>query len=75
MVQQAIEQRRRQGTVVVKDLRPVLEGPVAGNDRRAALIALADDLEEAIGAELIDRQIPQFVNLCGAPHKLTYGVS
>jgi hypothetical protein len=49
----------------------VLESPVAGNDRRAALIALADDLEEAIGAELIDRQIPQFVDLCGAPHKST----
>ena len=62
MVQQAIEQRRCQSTFVVEDLRPVLEGPDTGNDRRAALIALTDDLEEVIGAELIDRQIPQFVN-------------
>ena len=35
---------------MVKYLRPVLEGLVAGHDPRTALIALADDLEEAIGA-------------------------
>ena len=62
MVQEAIEQGRGQGSVVVEDFRPMFEGAVCGDNHRALFIALADDLEEQIGAGFVDRQIPQFVD-------------
>ena len=67
MMQQAVEQGGSEGAVVVEDLWPLLERAILRNDCRAALIALADDLEEAIGAKLIDREIAQFVDAeeCG----------
>lgn len=61
-MEQAVEQCRSQRAVVVEDLRPVLEGTVGGDHRRAALITLADPLEEHIGAELVDGQVAEFVD-------------
>ena len=61
-MEQAVEQSRSQRAVVVEDLRPVLERPIRSNDRRTALVALADHLEQRIGAELVDRQVPQFID-------------
>ena len=46
VVQQPIEQSRRQSTVVIKDLGPVLKGLIGGNQGGALLIADADHLEE-----------------------------
>jgi len=40
----------------------VLIGAIGGDDRGTALVALAEDLEERIGAEFFDRQIAQFVD-------------
>ena len=31
---------------IAKEGRPLLDGPIGGNDRRAVLVALADDLVE-----------------------------
>jgi len=72
MVQEAIEQGRSQGSVIVEDLGPVFKGAIGGDNDGALFVALADDLEQQVGAGLIDRQVSQFVNLCGAPHNLIY---
>ena len=53
-MEQPVEERRSQCTVVIEDLRPVLIGAVGGDDQGTALIPSADDLEEQIGAMLID---------------------
>lgn len=47
--------------VVVEDRRPLLERLVSGEDHRATLVALADYLEEQIGAGLVEREIPDLV--------------
>jgi len=40
----------------------LLVDPVRRQQRGAALIAVADDLEQAVGAELVDRQVAQLVD-------------
>jgi len=41
-----------------EDLCPLVEGQVAGEQDRAALLALAEDLEEQLGAGLGERNKP-----------------
>lgn len=60
-MQQAVQDGRRQGAVVVKNLRPVLEGAVRGDQRRALLIAQADDLKEQVGAGLVNGEVAEFI--------------
>ena len=55
VMEQAIEERGGEGAVVVEDLRPVLIGAICSEDDGTPLIALADDLEEQIGAMFVDR--------------------
>ena len=62
VMEQPIEQCRGEGAVVVEDLGPVLVGAIGGDDDGAALVALADDLEEQVGAVFVDGQIAQFVD-------------
>ena len=62
MMQQPIEQRGGQRSVVVEDFRPVLIGTVGAQQDGAAFIALRDDLEEQVRTVFIDRQISYFVN-------------
>ncbi len=62
MMEQPIQERRREGTVVVEDFRPMLVGTVAGDDQGATLIAFADDLEEQIGTVLVDGKVAKFVD-------------
>ena len=54
MVEQAVEQRRGEDGIVVEDAGPVLVDPVGRHQRGATLVAVADDLEQAVGAELVD---------------------
>jgi len=61
VMQQAIEDSRSQGAVVVEDFGPVLEGTVGGDHQGALLIAQADDLEEHVGAGLVDGQKAQLI--------------
>ena len=62
VVEDAVEEGGGEGGVVVEDGGPVFEGLVGGQDDRAAFVALADDLEEQVGAALVDGQIAQFVD-------------
>ena len=61
VMEEPIEQRGGEGAVIVKDLGPFFKSAIGGNDKRAAFIAPADDLEKQIGAVFIDRQIAEFV--------------
>ena len=54
VMEDAVEDGGGQGAVVVEDLRPVLVDAVGGDHHRSALVALADDLEQEVGAELVD---------------------
>jgi hypothetical protein len=45
-----------------EDLGPFVEGQVRGDDDRAALVALGDDLEEQLGAGLAERHEAEFVD-------------
>ena len=71
-MQDAVQDRRRHASVVVEDFRPALESLVGGEDDGTAFVALADDLEEQVGANLVEREIAELVNSCGAPHELTH---
>ena len=62
VVQQPIQECRGQGGVVVEDPGPLLVWTVRRQQRGAALVAVTDDLEQAVGAELVDRQIAQLVD-------------
>ena len=61
MMQQPIQDRRGQGAVMVEDRGPLLEGAVGGQDQRPLFIAQRDDLEEQIGACLVNREIAELV--------------
>ena len=50
-----------EGGVVVEDLGPFAVDAVGGDDGGASLVALAEDLEQQVGAGLVDGQIPQLV--------------
>ena len=63
VMEQAIEERGGERAVVVEDFGPVLICPICSEDDGTTLIALADDLEEQIGAVFVDRQIAEFVDL------------
>src|SRR5690606_20279756 len=47
---------------VAEHLAPGTEALVAGEDHRAALIATANQLEEEIGADTVDRQVADLVD-------------
>ena len=66
VVQQPVEQGRGEDGVVVEDAGPLLVDAVCGNQRGAAFIAVADDLEQAVGAELVNRKVAELVDLCYA---------
>ena len=45
-----------------EDLGPFVEGQVAGDERRVAFVALADGLEEQLGAGLRQRHVAQLID-------------
>ena len=61
VVQESVEDGGGQGGVAIEDLRPVLEDAVGGDRDGATLVAMADDLEQQVGAGLVDGQISEFV--------------
>jgi hypothetical protein len=58
---QAIEDRARQA-LGSEHVGPFVEGQVRGDDDRAALVSLGDDLEEQLGAGLAEWYEAQFVD-------------
>ena len=61
VMEEAVEHGGGDGAVVIEDGRPLLEGFVGGQRDRTPFVTLADDLEEKIGAVLVNRQIADFV--------------
>jgi hypothetical protein len=62
MMEDAVEDGRGEGGVVVEDGGPVFEDLVGAEDDRAGLVALADDLEEQVGPVLVDGQVADFID-------------
>ena len=61
MMQQSIQDGRGNGAVIVEDAGPLFERFVGRQDDGTTLVTLADDLEEQVGAVLIDGQIANLV--------------
>jgi hypothetical protein len=72
-VQHAVEDGRSHAGIVVEDFRPALERLVGRDDDGAAFIALANDLEEQVGGDLVEREIPELDELCSAKHNISRG--
>jgi len=62
VVQKPVEQRGGEYGVVVEDFRPAFERAIGTHQDGATLVALGDDLEQQVGAELVDRQVPDLVH-------------
>lgn len=54
---------------IVEERDPLVDGPVAGHDRRRAAVALADDLVEVARLPCVEAAQAEVVNLLGAQHK------
>lgn len=61
VMQQPIQDGRGQGAVVVEDRRPLLEGPVRGDNDRPLCIAQTADVEEQISASRVNGERAQLV--------------
>ena len=61
VVSKAIEQGASQA-LGGKHAGPLVEGQVAGDDNRAALIALTEDLEQQLGAGRRERNVAQLID-------------
>ena len=61
MMQQPIQDRGGQGAVMVEDRGPLLKSAVGGKNDRPLFIAQGDDLEEQIGAYLVNREVPELI--------------
>ena len=62
VMQKPVQHGAGQRAVVVEDFGPVFIGLVGGQQDGALLIALADDLKEQVGADLVDGQIAYFID-------------
>jgi hypothetical protein len=61
-MEHAIENGGGDGEIPIKDIGPLCEGFIGCDDGGTALIPMAEDLEEQVGAELIDGQVPEFID-------------
>ena len=48
------------------------KGQWAGDAERAALVGGGDEPEQQLGAGVVEGREPDFVDLCGHPHRSTY---
>ena len=60
-VQEPVEDGRGHGGVVIEDFRPVLVHAIRRDRDGTSLVALADDLEQQVGADLVDGVITELV--------------
>jgi hypothetical protein len=61
VVEEAVEEGGSHGSITGKDLRPVFEGDVGGDDDGARFVAFANDSKEEFGAAFVEREIAEFV--------------
>jgi len=73
VVGEAIEERSGELLVTAEDLGPLAEGEVAGDGDRLLLVAVGDEVEEQLASGAVEGDEADLVDLCGAPHKSTYG--
>ena len=62
VMQQPVQQRRRQGGVLRERGVPLSERQVAGNDQAPSFVLSGDHLEEQVGLLPVHRQVANFVN-------------
>src|SRR5215207_9633878 len=48
------------------------EGLVAGDDQRGALVATGDEHEHQVRGLGVERDVADFIDLCGYPHRSIY---
>ena len=58
--------------VIAEGFTPAGERQVGRDDHRPGLIARGDELEEQRRAGGVQREVAQFVDLCGYPNRSTY---
>ena len=61
VVPEAVEQRRGQ-LLVAEDLHPLAEGEVGGDDRRAPLVAVGEEVEQQLAAGALEGHEAEFVD-------------
>lgn len=61
MMEKSVEHGGGESGVVVKDRGPLFVDAIGGEDGRASLVALADDLEQEVGAGFVDGEVADFV--------------
>jgi hypothetical protein len=71
VVEESVEQADR-GGVFGQEPAPLLEGPVAGDGEAAAFVGGGDEAEQQLGAVVVEGCEPDFIDLCGHPHRSTY---
>jgi len=54
-----------------EDIAPAGEAQVRGQDQRGVFIAGGHELEEQVRGVLFERDVADFVDLCGHPHRST----
>ena len=62
VMEEAVEHSAGQRCVVVEELGPAFVGLIGRQHDGAPLVTLADDLEQQVGARLVDGQIADLVN-------------
>ena len=61
MVPEAVEQRRGE-FLVAEDLHPLAEGEVGGDDRRAPLVAVGEEVEDQLTAGALEGHEAELVD-------------
>jgi hypothetical protein len=54
VMQETVEDGRGQCSVMVEDFRPILKGPVGGNNHGAPFISVDDDLKKEIRSPFVN---------------------
>ena len=64
MMNEAINDGRGKGVIVIENRSPVSEGAVGGDHNGTTFIPVGDDLEEELRPLLIHGKIAEFIDLC-----------
>ena len=68
VVNEAVEDGVAEGGIA-DDVMPVLDGELAGDERRAATVAVVEDLEEVTALCVVEGHHPEVIELCEPSHK------
>jgi len=71
VVQEPVQQADG-GGVLGQEPAPLVEGPVRADGERAPFVGCGDEPEQQLGAGVVEWREPDFVDLCGHPHRSIY---